>query len=97
MGEHQDTLPVDVGVKQHSCVCGQLGQMDHLGFLLQSVALVHPDVWQSTREYSDVNTMKQMFTVRTHGQSPHYRMSLFSEEAALWLWHRNIVFTMGTA
>lgn len=40
-------LPVDAGVEQHSCVCGQLRQMNHLGLLLRSVTLVHPHVRQS--------------------------------------------------
>lgn len=39
--------PVDVGVQVYSCVCRQLGQMNHLGLLLQSVALIHPHIWQS--------------------------------------------------
>lgn len=38
--------PVDVGVEEHSCVCGQLRQMNHLSLLLQSVALIHPYIWQ---------------------------------------------------
>ena len=39
--------PVNAGVEQDSRVCGQLGQMNHLGLLLQSVALIHPHIWQS--------------------------------------------------
>lgn len=40
-------LPVNVGGQEDSCVRRQLGQMNHLGLQLQSVALIHPHVRQS--------------------------------------------------
>lgn len=40
-------LPVNVGGQEDSCVCRQLGQMNHLGLQLQSVALIHPHIRQS--------------------------------------------------
>lgn len=47
--------PVNVGVQQDSRVCGQFGQMDHFGLLLDTLTFVYPHIWQSDT-HTDTHT-----------------------------------------
>lgn len=53
--------PVNVGVQQDSRVCGQFGQMDHFGLLLDTLTFVYPHIWQSDT-HTDTHTL---VTIRT--------------------------------